>query len=124
MTLTKIIAIATSLSSVLVIVPAHADSSTLTMKPVHGLSFDIGSERAVSYFSNEDGRCNVVITHAGQPSWDDAASFTPTRFETAIQPGKSTRYVANGAALELGCSSDAQAMNINQVEQIATSSTL
>ncbi len=123
MTTSKIIAIAATISSLFGIAPALADSSTLTMKPLRGISFDIGSERAVSYFSNENGRCNLVITHAGEPNWDDAASVTATRFETAIQPGKSTRYASKGTSLELGCASDAHAMSIKQVEQIATSST-
>ncbi len=100
MTANKLLAVAASISSLLAVAPAHADNSNLTMRPLRGLSFDIGSERAVSYFSDENGRCNLVITHAGQPNWDDGASFTATRFETAIQPGNSTRYVSNGTALE------------------------
>ncbi len=102
---------------------AHADasdlSSTLTMKPLHGVSFDVAPERAVSYFRSENGQCKLVLTLSGEPNWD-ADTFTATRFEAAVHAGKSTRYVpSNGKVLEFACAADAQAMEITQVEQIA-----
>jgi uncharacterized low-complexity protein len=122
---TKKIAIAAAFTGLLALAnagAAQADeaSSALTMKPLHGVSFDVGAERAVSYFVSENSQCKLVVTLAGAPNWDDKGSFTATRFEAAILAGKATRYLSSeGKAFEFACAADAQAMNVKQVEQVA-----
>ena len=96
---------------------AHADKAVLTMKPLHAISFDVGTERAVSYFLSENGHCRLVVTLAGEPDWDNAGAFTAARFEAAIHAGKSTRYNVT----EFACAADAQAMKVMHVEQVAAS---
>jgi len=95
-----------------------AQASSLSMKPLHGVSFDAGSQRAVSYFLAEPGRCKLVVTLAGEP--EDNATFTATRFEAAIGAGTGTRYTSSeGKAFDFACAADAQAMTINPVQQFA-----
>ncbi len=101
---------------------ASAPSSTLTMKPAQGISFDVEAGRAVSYFLSESGHCKLVLTIAGEPNWDEAGSFAATRFEAAIGAGKATRYNSSkGKTLEFACAADAQAMSVTQVEHVAAS---
>lgn len=124
MTFTKIIA-ATALTGLLALhnagaVQAAESSSQLTMKPLHGISFDVGTQRAVSYFLSDNGRCKLVLTLAEQPNWDDGPSLSATRFEAAVPGGKSTRFNSpEGKALEFACQTDAQAMSVKAVEQVA-----
>jgi hypothetical protein len=99
---------------------AAAASSTLTMKPLHGISFDVGSERAVSYFLSEAGQCKLVVTLAQAPDADAPAAFTATRFEAAIHAGKATRYTeAGGKTVEFECAADAAAMAVTPIDQVA-----
>ena len=92
-----------------------ADPSAVTMSPMKGVSFEIGAERAVSYFLSENGECKVVLTHAGEASSSDA-TFTATRFEATIDAGKSTRYVSNdGRAIDFECQPNAGSVSIRGV---------
>lgn len=93
-----------------------------TMKPLHGLSFDVGAKRAVSYFVSVNGSCKLVLTIAEEPKWDEFSSFTATRFEAAIPAGKATRFnPTEGTALRFECQAGAQAMSVETVVQFAYS---
>ena len=115
MNLTKIIAATASLTSLaaLATVPALAESTS--MKPLQAASFNIGAEHAVRYFTGENGRCNLVVTRAGEPNWDQNGSLTVTLFESSISAGQSTRYERS---VDFNCASDAQSMQINQHSQL------
>jgi hypothetical protein len=97
---------------------AQAGSShTLTMKPLAGISFDIGAKRAVSYFSSQNNQCKLVLTMADESS---DAHFTVTRFEASVGAGKATRYTSSeGKVVDFACAADAQAMTVNPVSQFA-----
>ncbi|MEW5964050.1 MAG: hypothetical protein AB1749_10860 [Pseudomonadota bacterium] len=124
MTTTKII-VATAIAAVLsaqgaVSLRAEELRAVQTMKPLHGISFDIGSKRAVSYYLSDKGRCKLVLTLATVPNWDEVPSFTSTRFEAAIPGGKATRFVSDeGKSVEFSCQENAQAMSVNPVENVA-----
>lgn len=122
---TKITA-AMALASVLAISHAGAlqaaeSSPVLTMKPFHGISFDVGTKRAVTYFLAGNGTCDLVVTLADPPSWDDdIPAFSAQRFEAAIPGGRSRRFTsAEGKTLEFACRARAEGMSVRAVEQIA-----
>lgn len=124
MTTTKII-VATAFASILsaqgaVSLRAEELPAVHTMKPLHGISFDIGSKRAVSYYLSDRGQCKLVLTLAAVPNWNDVPSFLSTRFEAAIPGGKATRFVSDeGKAIEFTCQANAQAMSVNPVDNLA-----
>jgi len=98
-------------------------SDALTMKPVHGISFDVGSKRAVSYFQNDRGLCNLTLMVAEAMNGDEVPSDTAARFEIAIDAGKTTRLdTAEGKSLDFACTANAQAMSVKVVDQIADNS--
>ncbi len=100
-----------------------ADSaSELTMKPLQGVSFDVGTKRAVSYFLKEGGACQLILTLAEPPTpWDDLSSFTVTRFEATVPASGVTHYNSSeGGVLEFACESDASSMSVKAVDQVAT----
>ncbi|MGQ0672476.1 MAG: hypothetical protein ACT4N2_06290 [Hyphomicrobium sp.] len=88
------------------------------MKPSHGISFDIGASRGVSYFQAVNGTCKLVLTMAGEPDWSAASSFKVTRFEAAVPAGGSTRYQAEGQALEFSCQPGAATMSAKAVSRV------
>ncbi len=97
-------------------------SSVLTMTEMQGVSFDIGAQRAVSYFLNSSGTCRLVLTMAEPYNRyddnDDIYSFTSSRFEAAIPAGKAARFKpASGRAFEFTCQAGARSMSIMAVEQ-------
>ncbi len=121
---TKTVAIATALAGVLL--SAHAgsveaaDIGLLKMKPMQGVSFDVGAERAVSYFLADNGRCKLVVTRAEEPNWDEGGTFRTTRFEAAIVAGKATQYApGTGQVFEFACLEEARAMTLKSVDVIA-----
>jgi hypothetical protein len=111
-------AISTALALNAGAVQAADTSSVLTMKPLHGISFDAGAERAVSYFTSKAEQCQLVLTMAEAPRSDD--SFTSTRFETSVPAGKVTHFnSAQGNSIEFSCAADAQAMTARITHQLA-----
>ena len=65
---------------------AASTDYTLTMKPLHGISFDVGTKRAASYFLSADGRCRLVLTLADQPDWEQFASSPPPGSRPRCRP--------------------------------------
>jgi hypothetical protein len=126
MNLAKSIISATALTAVLAVSNAgtlHAADAkaVLSMKPMHGISFELGTKPAVSYFSSDNGQCKLVLTVAEQASWDDVSAFQATRFEATIPAGKATRFSSTeGNTLEFACQAGAQSMTVKVMEQIAT----
>ncbi len=99
---------------------AQESSSIESMKPMHGISFDIGTSRAVSYFLSDNGQCKLVLTIAEELDWDHLSDLKVKRFEAAVPSGKATRYNATqGTALEFECLAEAQAMTVRHLGRYA-----
>lgn len=128
MTSIKTIARFASLAAVLAAatagsVQASETPGRLTMKPLQGISFDAGSQRAVSYFTSENGACELVVTLAGEPDWDHASSLTISRFEATVSPDHATKFRPHtGKVLEFFCEAGAAAMSVTGVEEVAAGS--
>ena len=100
-----------SLLSLATIGSVQAAEFPQTLKPLHAVSFQAGDDHAVAYFSQEAGRCKLVITSAGEPDWSDNGAFTATRFEAEIPADQSTHFRANdGKTMKFKCQEGAQAM--------------
>jgi hypothetical protein len=93
-------------------------ASPVTMRPLQGISFDIGTKRAVSYFLNNDTACKLTLTLADVIDDDEVNGLTATRMTVAVEPGK-TAYLdtAEGQSLEFKCQAGAQAMSIEVSDQ-------
>lgn len=100
---------------------ARADNSThqLAMTPMHGISFDLGSKRAVAYYLSAAGQCRLVLTLA-DAGWRDEPGFTTTRFEATLAAEHDVRFVSvEGRAVEFVCGASARTMTAKLAEQIA-----
>lgn len=114
---TKNIMIAAALTAILSVATlgcAQAADGAETMRPLQGVSFHAGTKHAVGYFLNDNSTCKLVLTLA------DEANFAPTRFEAAIETGRSTRYqLAEGKSLEFGCQTGGQEITVTSLETTA-----
>jgi hypothetical protein len=125
MKLAKKLTVATALIGVLAVAnlgtlqAAETSPRQMTMKPMHGISFDFGTKHAVSYFLNEDGLCKVTLLVAEALVGDEVPTAPATRFEVAIDPNKTGRVnTAEGATFEFTCNAGAQAMTFRAVDQV------
>jgi hypothetical protein len=97
-------------------------STVQIMKPLHGISFDVGAKRAVSYFLSENGKCKLVLTIAETPNWDRDSGFTVTRFEADVAGGNATRFnPSEGRSLEFACQIHAQSMSVTPIDRVGLS---
>jgi hypothetical protein len=124
MNLEKHTALATAIALCLGLASAPATDadalSSQTMRPLQGVTLDVGGDRGVTYFLRDNGRCKVVMTLAAEPG-ADASSFTATRFEATIDGGETTRFVSDdGAAVDFDCELSAQTVSVRPVDEPAS----
>jgi hypothetical protein len=88
-------------------------ASRVTMKPLQGVSFDIGTNRAVSYFLNDGGGCKLTLTLAEIAHDDEVNGLTATRITVAVESGKAAHLdTAEGKSVEFKCQAGAHVMSI------------
>ena len=102
---------------------AQEISSPQILKPLQGISFDLGAKRAVAYFLSDKSECNLVVTIADPINWKAAGSFAAKRFEAVVPDGEATLFDSSeGKALEFACRSSATAMRITPITRVGFSS--
>src|ERR1700720_2058262 len=69
---------------------ATDSASPLTMKPLQGVSFDIGTKRAVSYFLSDGDTCKLTLMLAEVAYGDEVNGLTVTRMTVAVEADKCT----------------------------------
>lgn len=101
-------------------VGAASQSSTVTFKPLHGISMHLGSKHAVGYFLTDAGVCQLTLVVGDELKDDEAPSLTPARFRTAIEAGQHARFdTGEGKELEFHCAKGATAMSVETMQQTA-----
>jgi len=99
---------------------AASGSSTITFKPMHGVSLHLGSKHAVGYFQAENGVCQLTLVVGEEPKGDEILAQTPARFRTAIEAGQHARFdTGEGKELQFHCASGATAMSVEALQQTA-----
>ncbi|MGQ0671790.1 MAG: hypothetical protein ACT4N2_02755 [Hyphomicrobium sp.] len=97
-----------------------ADKPAAVMKPVHGVSFDVGRSHAVSYFTAESGVCNLTMVVADILTDDVLPVSAGTRFNVAIAGGKTARIdTAEGKSVEFTCAAGAKSVSLRKLDTVA-----
>jgi hypothetical protein len=87
------------------------------MKPLQGVSFDIGTKRAVSYFLNDDDGCKLTLTLAEVAHDDEVKGLTATRITVAVHPGKAAHLdTAEGKSVQFKCQAGAHVMSVEVLD--------
>ena len=99
-------------------------SSAQVVRPLAGISFDVGSKHAVGYYQAQDGTCNLTLLvgdAAGDTSGKDAGTV-PARFSSVIPAGRSARIdTGEGPSVEFVCAKGAETLLTRVVERLAYS---
>ena len=91
----------------------------LTMRPLQGVSFDIGTKRAVSYFLSDNNACKLTLTLAEVVHDDEVNGLTATRVTVAIEAGKAAHLdTVEGKTLEFKCQGGAHVMSVDASNQV------
>ena len=86
----------------------------------HGAAMDVGSKHIVSYFTADNGVCNVTMLIGNKANGDGEGSSIGTRVKFAVPAGMSARTdTAEGKSLEIACTSGASTMSIRPVDLLA-----
>jgi hypothetical protein len=97
---------------------ATDSASPLTMKPLQGVSFDIGTKRAVSYFLSDGDTCKLTLMLAEVVYGDEVNVLAVTRMTVAVEADKAVHLdTAEGKSVEFRCQAGAQVMTINVSNQ-------
>ena len=95
-------------------------TSPLTMKPLQGVSFDIGTKRAVIYFLSDGNSCKLTLMLAEVVHGDEVNGLTATRVTVAIEAGKAAHLdTVEGKSLEFKYQAGAQTMSIEVLHRAA-----
>jgi hypothetical protein len=90
----------------------------LTMRPLQGVSFDIGTKRAVSYFFSDGNSCKLTLMLAEVVHGDEVSGLT-TRVTVAVEAGKAAQLdTAEGRTLEFKCQGGAHVMSVDASNQV------
>jgi hypothetical protein len=89
-----------------------------SFKPIQGMTFSAGDTHAVGYFTNDKGGCQLVLTLAGEPDWQNG-SLAVTRVETSVPAGQLHRYDHAGHGFQFGCAASAEAMTFQALTTVA-----
>ena len=91
----------------------------LTIRPLQGASFDIGTKRAVSYFLSDDDACKLTLMLAEIVNDDDdeANGLAAARMTVAVEVGKAAQLdTSEGTSVEFKCQPGGQEMSIEVIE--------
>ena len=133
MNIVKKIVAATAVTCVLAIANLGAvqagDTSPVAsqMKHLQAISFDVGRRHVLSYFLSKNGLCDLTVLVTDRPdeafTGDEIPALNTARFKATIDGGKTAHVdTAEGKSLEYACATDAQAMSVRQVNQVAVAS--
>ena len=93
----------------------------VTVEPGKGLSFKVGSKKAITYFIKSGDYCDVTIMLSEQNPVIGQTYQSASKVKVQLVPGKSTLVEsADGKALKVACNQGAKTMTIqNQKVEIS-----
>lgn len=87
--------------------------SSAAMKPMQGVSFDLGTKRAMSYFLSDADACQLTVTLAETGGDDVVNGATAIRMTVEVESGKIAHLDAvAGKGLDFKCQPGATSMII------------
>jgi hypothetical protein len=117
---------ALAMTGAAVLAPVHAGqySAATVVKPKAGLSFPVGSKRAVGYFLASRYGCDLtlLVGESGDEVADREKGFVPARFTTLVAAGRTARIdMPDGPSVEFFCSTGASFLTTRVIERVAYS---
>jgi hypothetical protein len=105
--------LATGNAAVIGIAADRNSSGVATFWPIEGISYELGSKRAVGYFEPRDGKCQVTLMMAEAVDPDQARPSSAARISLPLRPGESAVLASEeGSSIELTCDAGAQTVTV------------
>jgi len=94
-------------------------SGPQTFKPSEGMTYVLGSKRAVGYFLNTSGTCQVTLMIAEAVDPDVAQPTSAARMTVGMTPGQSmTLGSAEGESMVATCGSGGETLQITRSKPV------
>jgi hypothetical protein len=94
-------------------------SGPQTFKPSEGMTYVLGSKRAVGYFLNTSGTCQVTLMIAEAVDPDMAQPTSAARMTVRMAPGQSmTLDSAEGESMVATCGSGGETLQITRSKPV------
>jgi hypothetical protein len=98
-------------------------SGVATFRPIQGISFQLGSKRAVGYFEPRNGKCLVTLMIAEKVDPDQARPSSAARLSLAMLPGQSAALASEeGTSMQLTCGAAAETVAVKLTGERMTAS--
>jgi hypothetical protein len=89
-------------------------SGAATIRTIQGISYELGSKRAVGYLEPRDGKCQVTLMIAESVDPDKASPLSAARLSFSIGQGESAVLASEeGRSTKLTCGAGAQTVVVN-----------
>lgn len=99
-----------------------AEKRVNMLKPLAGVSFDIGNSHAMTYFVADQGMCNLTMVLAEILPDGEVPVSAGTRVNVSIGGGKHARIdTASGKSVEFTCAPGATMVNLRKLDSLAYS---
>lgn len=95
------------------------EAAAYHVKPLKGITFAVGSKRAVGYYTNADNACKLTLMLSDAYSGDEKSVSEPVRVNLSVREGTSASVDALEGSLVFQCASGATAMTIQPIQRIA-----
>ena len=90
-------------------------SGPQTFKPTEGMSYQLGSKRAIGYFVNNDGTCQVTLMIAESVDPDVAQPPSAARMSFGMTPGQSLALGSvEGESMVATCGAGGETLEIKR----------
>lgn len=115
-----VVAALAAASALALVGPVSAGESHLhRMTANKGISFDVGTRRAISYYLADGGICKLTVLIA-ESNEIDAVKGAATRVSIPVVPKQIARIdTAEGKTLAYMCAPSARSMTVTVLEQVA-----
>ena len=84
-------------------------------RPIQGISYELGSKRAIGYFTRESGECQVTMMIAEAVDPDVATPSSAARLRLALRPGQAAGLDSDeGTSIDLTCGEAAETLTVRR----------
>jgi hypothetical protein len=99
------------------------EAAAYHVKPLKGITFAVGSKRAVGYYASVENACKLTLMLSDPYQGNGTAASEPVRVNLTVREGTAASVDAPEGSLAFRCASGATAMTIQPIERTAYNAT-
>lgn len=99
---------------------AEAQGAFKTLKPIDGVSLDVGTKRVVGYYVADKNGCQLTLMMGERAIEDEVPAFSAARLKQTVAANASARVeTPEGETLEFACQPKAASMTVRVLKTVA-----